>query len=106
MDAADPANLTRQLKLYHSETKTTDWWFTPGSYKMDSGLGSAFAVARYHGWNALACRRARVDFPKEQQALVAHMDFRVLMIIDDVRTNDREQSLLNLRQALSLEISL
>jgi SidC N-terminal domain len=45
VDAANPANLERQLKFYNWNTSSYDDWF-PLAVGGDSGLGSSFAILR------------------------------------------------------------
>jgi hypothetical protein len=96
LNAANPRNLKRQLKFYNVDTGKDDFWFSPGSYSIDSGLGFSFGILRPAS-RACGAGRARWCGPT--------MDSVALTTIDNVRTNDREQSLLNLSQPLNLQAS-
>jgi len=94
---SNPANLKRQLKFYNADTGNDDFWFSPGSYSIGSGLGFSFRILRLRG--GLPGGGVGPGWA------VASMDSVALTTIDKVRTNDREQSLLNLSQPLNLQAS-
>lgn len=98
LDASNPANLKRQLKFYDDDTNSIDVWFSPNSYSVDSGLGFSFGILRGCGWDR-AAGAGRTSGPLR---IVSLCDSAALRTIGKVRTKDREQSLLNLSQPLSL----
>jgi len=99
LNAAIPSNLKRHLKFYNVDTGNDDFWFSPGSYSVDSGLGFSFGILR------LAGRRVAVGDARGLARVPCVMDSVALTTIDKVRTNDREQSLLNLSRPLNLQAS-
>lgn len=101
LSAAIPSNLKRQLKFYNVDTGNHDFWFSPDSYSVDSGLGFSFGILRRRrsgGADGVAGRGSAMWD-------VAHADSVALTTIDKVRTNDREQSLLNLSRPLNPQAS-
>ncbi|MDR3491370.1 MAG: hypothetical protein P4M12_04905 [Gammaproteobacteria bacterium] len=98
LDAANPDNLKRQLRFYNYETGNYDVWFSPASFTLDSGLGFSFGIVPAptgaggaRAWVAGAGR--------------ATIDAAALTAIDEVRSNERKQSLINLGQLLTLPAS-
>lgn len=99
LNAAIPGNLKRQLKFFNVVTFNNDFWFSPGSYSADSGLGFSFGIFRGDGGVGVGGGAGSVGIRG------ARRDSAALTTIDKVRTNDREQSLLNLSQPLNLQAS-
>ncbi|CEG56600.1 SidC [Legionella fallonii] len=58
LDASKSSNLERSLKFYNWVTNVNDFWFTPNSYSVDSGLGFSFAILRglVQWWGGVASR--------------------------------------------------
>ena len=97
LSAATPRNLKRQLKFYNYSTYDYDVWFSPHSNSTDSGLGFSFGILRdWRGGNGCYGGGAGVAGGREA-------DSAALMTISKVRTKDREQSLRNLSQPLTLQ---
>jgi len=116
LDAAKPDNLKRQLRFYNyamnnylpsDVTNNYDVWFSPGAYKLDTGLGFSFGILRgTRGVSgARAARGCRCRAGAGAAASVVGVDAVALATIDEVRSNDRKQSLLNLGQPLTLRAS-
>ncbi len=103
LDASNPANLKRQLKFYNYDTGNDDVWFSPNSYLIDFGLGFSFGILR--GAGAGACSAVWGRPRRRSRSRAVEIDSAALATIDKVRTNDREQSLLNLSQPLNLQES-
>ena len=103
LNAANPRNLKRQLKFYNVDTGNDDLWLSPGSYSIASGLGFSFGILRgpRGGSDGGAPWLRRLW----RWGMQATMDSVALTTIDKVRTNDREQSLLNLSQPLNQQAS-
>ncbi|VEG89599.1 SidC homolog [Legionella spiritensis] len=95
LDASNPANLKRQLKFYNWKADQSDLWFTLGSYSVDSGLGFSFGIFR--GETNRASDEIFGAAPR------AHIDLAAVKAIDEVRTNDLKQSLVNLSQPLIVQ---
>jgi hypothetical protein len=98
LDATNPDNLKRQLGFYNYVTRNNDLWFSPGSYLVDSGLGFSFGILRTRG-------EPRGGSPRDWPGGLMTDPF-ALTAIDKVRTNDLQQSLLNLSLPLSLQSPL
>lgn len=101
LNASNPGNLKRQLKFYNFETSNNDVWFARDSYDRDSGLGFSFGIMRGEVQRALAGRDAIASCVTGGRT--ADLDLAVLKTIDEVRSNDRKQSLLNLSQTPNLK---
>ncbi|WP_196398884.1 SidC [Legionella saoudiensis] len=97
LDASRPENLTRQLKFYLNGIHSYDFWFSPNSYSIDSGLGFPFVIVR-------AMRGAAVRM--RGGGRVASLDLAAIEAIEKVRTEDLKQSIVNLELSLSLHATL
>ena len=105
LNASNPDNLTRLLRFYNYDTGTYDVWFSPGSYSEDSGLGFSFGISR-----PMVAALVRVCWswrrsPEWLRAGSSDDEQRALTTIDNVRTSDRKQSLLNLSQPMHPNVS-
>lgn len=92
LDASNPANLKRNLKFFNNDTDSFNFWFPSNanseySYAILRGAGKKVAVA--------------IDWNSMKSSAAATIDYEVLTTIDQMRTQDREQSLLNLSQPLN-----
>ncbi|KGP62445.1 hypothetical protein EP47_01615, partial [Legionella norrlandica] len=97
LDVSNPNNLKRALTFYTWGTNSSDLWFSPGSFSVDSGLGFSFAILR-EGWGAAAWCTGVCDEPGD--------DLTAISVIDEERTRDLEQSLDNLSQPLIVQSPL
>ncbi len=100
LNASNPGNLRRLLKLYNYDTGNYDVWFSPGSYSVDSGLGFLFGISRPIVAAVVRGCWCWRRSPEWLHAGSSDDEQRALTTIDNVRTSDREQSLLNLSQPM------
>ena len=100
LNATTPSNLTRQLSFYDEDRESHKVWFSPNSYSDDSGLGFSFGIFR-------ADRSCTSTTGSDQWVVPKNLsiDLATLETISKVRTQDRKQSRLNLRQPLTLQAS-
>ena len=99
LNAANPGNLKRQLKFYNNDTCNYDIWFSPRDYSVDSGLGFSLGILRCSGRTARGWKWGCSED-------AARDDADTLTTIDKVRTNDCQQSQLNLSQPLNSPLPL
>ena len=103
LNAANPNNLKRQLKFYNFDTNNDDFWFTPGSYAVDSGLGFSFAILPRRGGRGFGPGMPGAHRWGVGGGGVAACDLPALTTIDEVSTSDLNQSLENLSQSLIVQ---
>jgi hypothetical protein len=99
LSASNPDNLKRQLKFYNYDTANYDFWFSPGSCFVGSGLGFSFGILRVDREGTGVGFVRAVSYGWSQRA----RDLAALTTIDKVRTSDLKQSLLNLGLPLNLQ---
>ena len=93
LDATNPDTLIRQLQFINNQTDEREHWFNNPS------LGEFFAISR---GDSLVAHSGRVSDNTVYWVSCEH-DLAALRMIDQLRTQERKQSLINLSQALTLD---